>query len=304
VASMRQRSSLVAFVMAAFVMLQHAQARADDYDELIDEALAEFDAGHFEEALAAFEQAYDAKPSARALRGVAKTLFELRSYARCVATIDRALATDTEPLTGALRADLEALRARALRFVGRVAIDVKPASATAVLDGKPIDLRGAAPLVLDVGRHSLEVTAPDHHPARRIFEVRGGDVSRIAVELQPVPKVVAAGASGDGRSTSIALALGALGASATGVVASSLWRVDRDAAVERCNEAASLGARCANADAVAFQRDASAWAIGLSGAATVASALALVLVLRADSPSRAACAPLPGGVSCGAMRMW
>ena len=132
---MRLGAFFVAFILVMSPTIAHAQERST-YDRLVDEALAEFDAGHYEEALSAFEQAYKEKPSARALRGVAKALYELRSYVRCVATIDRALASDVEPLPENLRADLEALKERALRFVGEATIDVTPPNATLLLDGQ------------------------------------------------------------------------------------------------------------------------------------------------------------------------
>src|SRR5688500_110226 len=98
---MRMRAIFTAFVVGLAAtspaIAQEAPPRST-YDRLADEALSEFDAGHYEEALSAFEQAYKEKPSARALRGVAKALFELRSYARCVEAIDRALASEVEPL--------------------------------------------------------------------------------------------------------------------------------------------------------------------------------------------------------------
>jgi hypothetical protein len=277
----------------AVALAQDAAPERSEYDRLVDEALAEFDAGNFEEALSAFEQAYKVKPSARALRGVAKALFELRSYARCVAAIDRALASDVDPLTGTLRADLESLKARALRFVGEAVIEVAPESATVVLDGEAIDAKGTITRVIDVGSHTLEASAPDHHPQSRRFEIHGGEATRVVVRLDPVRSVVAPPVTpkegADGRTVPLALAIGAVVASTGAVVGSSIWFVDRGSAVDRCNEAAASGARCANADSIAFQRNAATWTLGLSSAALVASAVALVVVLRSDKrPTRTA----------------
>lgn len=256
-----------------------------EYDRLVDEAVAEFDRGDFEEALSAFEQAYKVRPSARALRGVAKALFELRSYARCVTAIDRALASDVDPLTDALRADLESLKARAQRFVGAAVVEVAPPTATVLLDGEPIDARVEGPRPLDVGAHTLEVTAPDHEPQRRKLEIHGGETTRVVVRLDPVraaARAAPAPAPAEPRVAPLVLAIGAVVASTGAVVGSSIWFVDRGGAVDRCDEAAAAGARCANAGSLAFQRDASTWTLGLSGAALVASVVALVLVVRGD----------------------
>jgi hypothetical protein len=272
-------------------------ARADDatpakteYDGLVDDALTEFDAGRFEEALSAFEQAYQVKPSARALRGIAKALFELRSYARCVQAIDRALASDVEPVTGALREDLESLKARALRFVGEAILEVSPPTATVVFDGEALDLSSgkAASRVVDVGTHTLEVSAPDHEPQRRRFETHGGAVTRVVVRLDPVRTITAPlpqetpPANAGSRTPPLLLVMGAVAASTAVVVGSSIWFVDRGVAVGRCDDAAAAGARCANADSVAFERSVATWTLALSAAAVVASSVLLVVVLRGE----------------------
>src|SRR5262249_43441282 len=55
---------------------------------LIADAVAEYDAGHFEEARALFRRAQAEAPSARTLRGIGMASFELRDYVEA----DRALA--------------------------------------------------------------------------------------------------------------------------------------------------------------------------------------------------------------------
>ena len=281
---MRRRWCTAAFLaLAMHASSGRAQEGRSEYDRLVDEALSEFDAGHYEEALSAFEQAYKVKPSARALRGVAKALFELRAYARCVATIDRALASEDEPLTGALRTDVESLRERAMHFVGEAIVDVTPAEATVVLDGEAV----AAPFsrVVDVGPHTLDVSAPDHQPQSRRFEIHGGETTRVSVRLdrvQTTPIFVPPQAqpASESRTVPLVLSIVAIVASTGALVGASIWFVDRGTAVDRCNDAAAAGARCANADSIAFQRNASAWTVVVSGSALVASAFALVVVLR------------------------
>jgi hypothetical protein len=248
---------------------------ASEYERLVDEAVSEFDAGHFDEALSAFEQAYKVKPSARALRGVAKALFELRLYSRCIGVIDRALASDVDPLTDSLRADLESLKARALRFVGELAVDIAPAGATILLDSAPIDRN--APL--EVGPHTLDASAPGFESQHRKVEIHGGEVTRLSLRLEPI-RVASPPPRAEGRSVPLAFGIGAVVASTVAVVGSSIWFVDRGDAVGRCDDAAGAGARCANADSIVFQRDISTWTLSLSSAALVASAVALFVVLR------------------------
>ena len=47
---------------------------------LIGDAVAEYDAGHFQEARALFRQAHEKSPTARTLRGIGMCSFELRDY--------------------------------------------------------------------------------------------------------------------------------------------------------------------------------------------------------------------------------
>lgn len=281
---MRLGPSIVALVVG-LAATRPAVAFADApsaYERLVDEALAEFEAGHYEEALSAFEQAYKEKPSARALRGVAKAQFELRFYARCVATIDRALETDVDPLPENLRTDLESLRTRALRFVGQASVTVTPSDATVLLDGQAIP--SGTSHALDVGMHTVEASAPDHHPMTRRFEVHGRETTSVVLSLEPMRAVLPLPppnvAPAESRVVPLVLTIGAVVLSTSAVVGSSIWLVDRADAVDRCNGAAGAGARCANEGSIAFQQNAATGTVVLSGAALVVSAVALYVVMR------------------------
>jgi hypothetical protein len=284
---MRIRALIVATVVALAMTSPAMAQEPSAYDRLVDEAVAEFEAGHYEEALSAFEQAYKEKPSARALRGVAKALFELRSYARCVATIDRALASEVDALPENLRADLEALKTRALRFVGDASIEVTPSNATVLLDGQAIT-PGAAH-ALDVGTHTVEASAADHQPATRRFEIHGRETTKVRIALDPIrrapPETIT---PSENRTVPLVLSVGAVVLSTGALVGSSIWLVDRVDAVDRCNSAAASGARCANEGSIAFQQNAATGTLVLSGGALIVSAVALYFVLRGDRRAPAA----------------
>jgi hypothetical protein len=274
------------------------------YRRLIDEALAEFDAGHFDEALTLFEQAYALRPSARVLRGVAKTLFELRAYLRSVATINAALGSDVDPLPESLRVELVELRARALRFVGRVVLTVQPRDARVVIDGRPRE-DASSDIVLEAGRHRVDVEAAGHHPAQRTFDVTGGESVSLDIALTPARSTVVVEHRSGPVFSPVTLALlgGALGVS--GLIGSSLWFVDRRSAVDMCVAAAARGARCENAEAVAFQHDAAAVTIGLSAIATLASGVGLFIALRTPPEAQRtglACSARGASLLCGATR--
>ena len=281
------------------LLLVSTPAYADDYGRLVDEALAEYDAGHFEESLALFEHAYQARPSARAKRGVAKALFELRAYARCIAAIDAALAGTVDPLPGTLADELKALRERALRFVGKLTVVVTPAASTVLVDGRPL---ATADLVLETGPHTIDASQPGYESAHRTIDVRPATTSRIVLSLTPVAR--ATEAPHERSVAPVALLFTGGGLSLAGIVASSLWYADRSSAIDQCRRAAANGARCANGDGVLFQRDAAAVTIGLSAAALVASGIGLYVTLRKPTDTRMACTAYSSELRCGLGGTW
>jgi tetratricopeptide (TPR) repeat protein len=282
-----------------------AQEGSDDaYRALIRDAVDEYAAGRYQEALALFEQAHALAPSARVLRGIAKSQFELRRYARALATLDGALARPEAELPPELRDELRALRERTQKYVGTLRVSVTPASAQVEVDGAPlpVDARDAHPL--DVGHHEVQASARGHEPARRAFDVRGGAVARVDIVLVSRPAagaapattvVVAAPPAEASRAPLyVGTAVGIVGLG--GVVASIVWFADREAAVDRCASAAGDGARCDAPDAIARERDAAAWAIAGSAAVAVGAGVAIGVWATQGGASRVAC----GSAGCRA----
>jgi len=173
----------------------HAQAdaaadepeRADPagYAALIDEALIEHQAGHFEEARTLFARAHAIFPNARTLRGMGMMEFELRDYAASAAHLEQALASHTRALTGELRESTAVLLARAEGFVGKLALAVEPPDARVLLDGVVVEVVPDRPLMLNFGDHTLELSAPGYERETRKVALRGGDAQSMRVELTP-----------------------------------------------------------------------------------------------------------------------
>jgi hypothetical protein len=153
------------------------------YAQLIDEAIREYRARHFEEARALFARAHELYPNARALRGMGMADFELREYVDALGHLRAALASPVRPLSGSLRAETEALAERAQAFVGRVELDLVPRNAEVTVDGSPVALDDTRELVLALGDHVLEFRAAGHASVRRSVKVRGGELMELDVEL-------------------------------------------------------------------------------------------------------------------------
>ncbi len=179
--------------IAAAALAEESQGNeggeAPAYRALIDEAVTEYEAGHFEESRALFGQAHALLPNARTLRGLGMAEFELRNYAASAGYLERALASQSRPLSGELRAKTETLLERANRFIGRFTLELDPSSAALAVDGEQTDLDAQRTLVLAAGDHTLEVTAPGRAATHRTLRVRGGERHTLRIALPALSNV-------------------------------------------------------------------------------------------------------------------
>lgn len=173
------------FWLCAALALQSTPARAepDGYRVAVDEAIAEFAAHRFEEARSLFLRAHGIFPNARTLRGLGLADFELRDYVASVQHLDAALRSDVRPLEQELRAETEALRARAAGFVGRLTLRAKPDASRLLVDGVQAEWP-VAPILLPLGTHTLELYAAGYEPERRSLLMSGGEERTLDVVFQ------------------------------------------------------------------------------------------------------------------------
>jgi tetratricopeptide (TPR) repeat protein len=163
--------------------LQAQASEAKHYERLIHDAVSEFATGNYAEARALFEQAHALTPSARTLRGLGMTSFELRHYVQAQGELSAALTDKRKPLTRAQRDEVTALLERARNYVGVVECDVTPTEATLLVDGSPA---GDRKLTLDLGEYHLTVRAPGYKDFELRVNVEGGRTQQLKIELKPV----------------------------------------------------------------------------------------------------------------------
>ena len=166
----------------------YAQERSKEYLEVIQGALVEFEAGNFAEARVLFEQAHGMRPSARTLRGMALSSFEMREYVRAEQELNAALVDVRQPLSEPQRKEALTLLLRLERYIGRVEVRPMPATATVMLDGR----RVSGEFKTELGKHELTVQAPGYREYTRTITVEGGkrqvhDVTLLANELAAAP---------------------------------------------------------------------------------------------------------------------
>jgi hypothetical protein len=324
----RPRAAIVAFLILSGAT---ATARAGDDDStpvsvLIGDAVAEYDAGHFQEARALFRQAHDKSPTARTLRGIGMCSFEMRDYVEATRALTASLRDQRRPLTNEQKRHAEALLARAHTFVGRYTIKLKPESASLFVDGHPAELEPDGVLLLGFGRHQLSLRCPSCSPAEKDEDVNvaGGEHKEIELALAPTPPTPVADTSGAGAGTGGAAVgisspppggekdngagagsahlwfTGAAIAAAIGAGGSAVWWLNRQHELDTCRAGDSPTHDCISESTIVSQRrTAMGLTIGLGAAAVVSGVAAGLLWPHAEHAAPAvACLPGNNMVSC------
>lgn len=179
------------------------------YEEAINEAVAEFSAGRWEEARALFTEAHRINPNARTLRGLGMAAFELRNYVEARQMLTQSLASEVNPLTSEQRDKTEALLERTNAFVGVFTLEAPVGTAISV-DGGPASLDGEGRVLLNGGKHTIDAALSGYPSQRRSVDVRGGEVGTLVFDfaqpLAPVSPPASVSPTGvvDGRSAALA----------------------------------------------------------------------------------------------------
>jgi hypothetical protein len=185
--NIRAFASLIVCIACSFATFgveaqtQTGQAGWDaEYEGLIDQALAAFEARDFPRARVLFEQAHARQPSARTLRGLGVTAVELRNYENAEDELEAALADHRRPLTPAQRREVTEVLEWMQRSLGTLNLTLSPPSAIARID----DRRTAGrTLRLDPGEHALEVRADGYLPHIERFALDRGQELSLRVDL-------------------------------------------------------------------------------------------------------------------------
>lgn len=155
-----------------------------EYWRLIDEAVAEANAGRSSEALAGFRAAHGRRPSARTQRGMGLMYFALRDYVSAITRLSAALDDSRRPLDAEQRAEVIATRARAESYVARVELDVEPADAQIFCDGNPAVRDSNGRVLLNPGRHEIELVREGYEGDLRAIDAEPGGTHTLRVTLR------------------------------------------------------------------------------------------------------------------------
>ena len=157
-----------------------------EYKQLVNDALREYERGHFSEAKAFFAQAHTLWPNARSLRGLGMSSYELRSYVEAIEHFEAALRSTERPLTPEMKVEVTQLLSHARAFITRVELHLSPANAEVRVDTHPARRDDKGLLMLDPGIHELVVEADQYMPATRSIRADGNETLSFSITLRPL----------------------------------------------------------------------------------------------------------------------
>jgi hypothetical protein len=160
-----------------------AEAEKKDARTLFKEGVAAYNAGKFEEAAAAFEGAYDLKPTYKLLFNIGQAYAAIKKYDLAIQAFERYLVDGGDDVTEDRRDEVLREIAKLRPLVGFIDVDA-PSGVTVFVDGKD---RGKTPLpskiMATVGHVHMVVLKKDGEVVHtRKLSVFGGTVETVEYE--------------------------------------------------------------------------------------------------------------------------
>ncbi|HEX7506830.1 MAG TPA: tetratricopeptide repeat protein [Polyangia bacterium] len=174
-------ASSTAFAQAEGASILDADAR---YRSALKEALAEYDANHFEEARILFRRAHEINPNARTLRSIGMASFELRDYVAAVRALSAALVETRKSLSPDQRSHAKGLLERSRMYVDIYSLKISPPDARVLIDGRAPDAESDGTVLLGFGSHTLEASKPGFVLRTLVVDVRGGERKDLIISLE------------------------------------------------------------------------------------------------------------------------
>jgi hypothetical protein len=186
-------AGVVLFVGVALTGASHAQARrqapvpvptAEELAarEAFGRGVHALDESRFAEAAAAFEQSYSLNPAPVAQFNLAFAYRGLGRHLDAIATLERFLQSPGNTPADRVQAgrvELESLRAT----IARLRVTCVPSTAAVLVDGRPATVTDDGAILLDPGRHAVELSRDGFRPQRREIVLAPGANESLSVTL-------------------------------------------------------------------------------------------------------------------------
>jgi hypothetical protein len=189
------RALFSGLMCALWLVLSPAVAEAEEvsdpaieaeYQQLITDALSEYERGSWEESAALFRRAHELRPTARTLRGLGLAAYEARRYPESIRFLTEALTDSRKPLTPKQRDEIEATLERARLFVGFLRVSVEPRDATLAINGQEAQPGPDGTVITDIGWVDVEAKAEGRETLNRRIRVNAGDHQELKLRLPPL----------------------------------------------------------------------------------------------------------------------
>jgi hypothetical protein len=289
------------------------------YRKTVRDGVAEYDAGHFEEARSLFRRAHETNPNARTFRGIGMASFELRDYIAAWRYLSAALQDKRKPLSPAQRKDVQDLLDRSRMFLDVYTVRVVPRTARLTVDGRAPEFEPDGTLLFGFGAHTIAASAPGMATHTESMNVRGGARKELLLSLEPAPVLGAHPADAaspvtvmkaapppraSNRAAAAWLWAGA-GAAVVAAGAGAYW-IKQASELHSCHNppASDLHCRTTTEGTLSTERNVAMGVTLGTGAAALTMALIGFLTWKsgpspAQHGSGLACIASPSGITCG-----
>ncbi len=163
------------------------EATTSDAKRHFQQAIALYNDGNFEAALAEFLAAYKTKPAPSILYNIGLTYKSLFLYNDSIRSLEQYL-RDEPKLAPERRAEVEQILREMRALLADVALAITPEGATVKLDGRTIGHAPIGQYLIAAGRHVLEVSAEGYTTQTKEMMVTAGAQMALAVSLAVIPK--------------------------------------------------------------------------------------------------------------------
>lgn len=159
----------------------------DEAKRHFDRAIALYNNGDLDTALAEFEAAYQTYPTAGVLYNIGLVQKGLHHYPEAITAFERYLADIKDPPRERVT-EVTQLIAELRAVLGQLVLTITPAGAAVVIDGRSAGEAPLAPVPLVAGHHVIELSAPDHEPLRKEATIVAGKPLALQLDLKAIPK--------------------------------------------------------------------------------------------------------------------
>ncbi len=190
--------SLCALLISSSTVSYSSNARAEDApvedaqktadaQRHFRQAIALYNDGNFEAALAEFLAAYQTKPAPSILYNIGLTYKSLFLYNDSIRSLEQYV-RDESKLLPERRAEVDQILREMRALLADVALAITPEGATVKLDGRTIGKAPIGQYLIAAGRHVLEVSADGYTMQTKEIMVTAGVQMALAVALAIIPK--------------------------------------------------------------------------------------------------------------------